>query len=89
MSGLIGKAEIVPSLKHEYMVVPIGAIHEADDMEGYIYLVRDSMYEKKRVKILNISESLAYIEGNITQGEQIISEGAEFLNTGSIIEIVE
>lgn len=89
ISGLIGKAEIVTSAKNEYMVLPLGVIHEADDMEGFIYLVRDSIYEKRRVKILNISDSIAYIEGNITMNELVIAEGAEFLNAGSIIEIVE
>jgi RND family efflux transporter MFP subunit len=89
ISGLIGKAVITPSVKDEYIVLPLGVIHEAEDMEGYIYLVRDSIYEKKRVKILNISDSLAYVEADISVNEKVIAHGAEFLNAGSILEIVE
>jgi len=89
ISGLIGKAEITPSVKKECIMVPISVLHDADDMEGYIYLVRDSVYEKRRVDILHISDSEVYISSDLPSNERVISEGAEYLNPGSVIEIVE
>ncbi len=88
-SGFIGKATIIPTLKKEYNVLPISAIHDANDLEGYVYLVKDSVYEKKRVDILHVTDSMVYVNGDLTGNEIVITEGAEYLKPGSIFEIIK
>ncbi len=89
LSGLIGKAEITPSLKEELIVLPISVIHDANDMEGYIYLVNDSSYKKQHIDILHIADSVVYTKGDFSQNVKIIAEGGEYLDPGTIIEIVK
>jgi RND family efflux transporter MFP subunit len=87
-SGLIGKAEIIPSQKKEYEVLPYSALHDADDMGGYIYLAHDSLFEKKHIDILSLSDSMIYFKCDVYGTEKVIVDGGEYLNPGSVIEIV-
>jgi len=89
VSGLIGKVEIIPSALKDYVTIPLNVIHETHEMEGYIFLVRDTGFVREPVKILNFSDSIAYIENNFPLNEIIISDGAEYLTSGSLIDIVE
>mgnify|MGYP000984082675 CR=1 FL=1 len=89
VSGLIGKVEITPSDKNDYVVLPLDVIHDAHEMEGYIYLVRDSSFERKHIRLLNLTDSLVYIPGDFLLSEIVISDGADYLISGSVIEIVE
>lgn len=88
LSGLIGKAEIIPSKKEEYMALPLSALQEADDMGGYLYLAHDSLFEKRHIDIISLSDSMIYFKGSVSSTDSIIIEGGEYLNPGSVIEIV-
>jgi len=89
VSGLIGKAEIIPSKTREYSILPVHAIHDADDMIGYVYLVNGKGYKKKKIEILHISDSIIYIGKGINENDSVITEGADFLEPGMGIEIID
>lgn len=89
ITGLIGKAEIIPSKKNDCIALPIGTLHDANDREGYIYVVSDSSFIKKRVDILEITDSMIYVSTDLLLYEKVIAEGAEYLNPGSTFEIVK
>lgn len=89
ISGLIGKASIIPNLKNQYQALPIKVLHDAEGMSGFVYLVSDSSYEKRQIDIVKITDSLIYFTGTIDTSAQIIAEGAEYLIPGTILEIVE
>jgi multidrug efflux system membrane fusion protein len=89
ISGLIGAADIIPAKKETCFGLPVGVLHDANDMSGFVYIVTDSTYERKKVEIVQIINDKVYIDGNLKQGDRIISEGAEYLNPESKIAIVE
>ncbi len=89
VSGLIGKAEIIPSHTEEYLVLPMHNIHDADDMTGYVYLVKGNGYEKRKVEILHISDSLVYLGKGIEENDSVITDGADFIEPDMGIEIVD
>lgn len=89
ISGLIGKASIIPALKKEYRALPVKVLHDAEGMIGFVYLVSDSSYEKRQVEIVKITDSLIYFNGAIDTTDQIIAEGAEYLTPETTLEIVE
>ncbi len=89
VSGLIGKAEITPFVKNEYVVLPVEIIHETDDMTGYIYLIKRGGYEKRKIQIRHISDSMIYIGEGLNLNDSIISDGADFLEPGTEIEIID
>ena len=89
VSGLIGKAEIIPSIKNDYVVLPLHNIHDADNTNGYVYLVDGDGYEKRKISILHISDSLVYLDKGLTESDSVISDGAEFLEPDMGIEIFD
>lgn len=89
VSGLVGKAEIIPSFTREYLILPIHTIHDAENMTGYVYLVKGNTYQKRRVEILHISDSLVFLGSGISELDSVISEGAGFLETDMEIEIID
>ncbi len=89
VSGLIGKAEIIPSVKNEYKVLPLHNIHDADNAVGYVYVAKGNRFEKRKIDIVHISDSLVYISSGISINDTIISEGADFLEATMEIEIIE
>ena len=46
-------------------------------------------YQKKKIEILHISDSLVYLGKGIDEDDSVISEGAGFLEPDMEIEIVE
>jgi membrane fusion protein, multidrug efflux system len=89
ISGLIGRASIIPALKKEYQALPIKVLHDAEGMSGFVYLASDSTYEKRQIDIMKITDSLIYFKSTIDTSDLIIAEGAEYLTPGTILEIVE
>lgn len=90
ISGLIGKASIIPARKQEYQSLPLKVLHDAEGLTGFVFLVRNSSYEKRQIEIVKITDSLIYFNSAIIDSSDlIISEGAEFINPGTKLEIVE
>ncbi|MGD2035316.1 MAG: efflux RND transporter periplasmic adaptor subunit [Bacteroidales bacterium] len=89
VNGLIGKAVIIPSVKHEYIVLPVHNIHEANGMTGYVYLVKGFGFEKRKVEIMHISDSLVFLGTGIHMNDSVIAEGAGFLEHEMKIEIID
>jgi RND family efflux transporter MFP subunit len=86
VSGFIAKVEILPSVLIECLIVPVGALIEANGHEGYVYQVIDRKPVKKKVNILKIGERI-YINGGINAGDKVIVEGVNYVNNNSDIII--
>jgi RND family efflux transporter MFP subunit len=89
LSGMIAKAEISPSKKSRVSLVPIESLVEADGMRGSVYMISPSHAAKK------VSVAVAFIHGNqaaIAAGldgiDEVITDGAAYLNDGDAIKIV-
>jgi RND family efflux transporter MFP subunit len=88
-SGMIAKAEILPSKKSRVSLVPIESLVEADGMRGSVYTISPSHAAKK------VSVAVAFIHGNyaaIAAGldgiGEVITDGAAYLSDGAAIKIV-
>ena len=46
-SGFVASVDIFPSVKKSFTMVPVGAIVEADGLNGYIYTVTAEMKARK------------------------------------------
>jgi RND family efflux transporter MFP subunit len=89
LSGMIAKAEISPSKKSRVSLVPIESLIEADGLRGSVYAISPSRTAKK------VGVSVAFIYGNhaaIAAGlegiDEVITDGAAYLNDGDAIKIV-
>jgi RND family efflux transporter MFP subunit len=89
LSGMIAKAEILPSKKSRFSLVPIESLIEADGSRGSVYTILPSHAAKK------VGVTVAFIYGNhaaIAAGldgiDEVITDGAAYLNDGDTIKIV-
>jgi len=88
-SGFVASADIYPSVRKSFTMVPIGSIVEADGLQGYIYIVNSEMIARKiHVEISVISGNNAAVTGIPAGVSEVVSEGAAYLREGVAVEIV-
>jgi multidrug efflux system membrane fusion protein len=88
-SGFVASAEIFPSVKRPFTIVPVGSIVEADGLQGYIYIVTGEMKARKiHIEIAAITGSMVAVKG-IPEGiTEVVSEGMAYLKDGDKVEVV-
>jgi multidrug efflux system membrane fusion protein len=89
-TGFVAGVEVFPSKKETFIMVPVGAIVEADGQEGYVYTVNEStIVQKIKIEIVTISGSKAAIRGDLNGIREIVTEGAAYLRDGEKVKIVK
>jgi multidrug efflux system membrane fusion protein len=89
VSGFVASADIFPSVKKVFTMVPVGSVVEADGLHGYIYIVNGRMEARKvYVEIAAISGKMAAVTGIPSGVSEIVSEGAAYLRDGVKVEVV-
>jgi RND family efflux transporter MFP subunit len=89
-SGFVASADIYPSVKKSFTMVPVGSIIEADGLRGYIYIVNSEMRARKiLVEITLIAGNRAAVKGIPEEITEVVSEGAAYLRDGVEVEIVK
>jgi multidrug efflux system membrane fusion protein len=90
VSGFVASADIYPSVKKSFTMVPVGSIVEADGLHGYIYIVNSEMKARKiYVEITVITGNRAAVTGIPAGIYEVVSEGAAYLRDGDEVEIVK
>jgi RND family efflux transporter MFP subunit len=88
-SGFIAGVEIFPSQRESLVMIPVGAIVEADGRRGHIFYVTDSgTVKKSEVGIETLKGSEAAVKGIPPGVSEIVSEGAAYLRDGERVRIV-
>jgi multidrug efflux system membrane fusion protein len=88
-SGFVASADIYPSVKKSFTMVPVGSIIEADGLRGYVYIVNYGMKARKiLVEITVISGNRAAVTGIPEEVTEVVSEGAAYLRDGAEVEII-
>ncbi|MCI0696180.1 efflux RND transporter periplasmic adaptor subunit [candidate division KSB1 bacterium] len=89
LSGMIAKAEISPSKKSRVSLVPIESLVEADGSRGSVYTISPSQAAKKvGVSVAFIYANHAAIDAGLEGIDEVITDGAAYLNDGDAIKIV-
>jgi RND family efflux transporter MFP subunit len=89
LSGMIAKAEISPSKKTRVALVPIESLVEADGSRGSVYTISPSHAAKKvGVYVAFIYGNRAAIADGLEGVDEVITDGAAYLNDGDAIKIV-
>ena len=90
-SGLVAKLLIVPTsaLAGQRVYVPISAIVEGNGREASVFVLADSHVQRRSVEVAFIeNESVALTKG-LEAGEQVITDGALYLEDGEQVTIQE
>jgi RND family efflux transporter MFP subunit len=89
-SGFVASADIYPSVKKTFTMVPMGSIVEADGLHGYIYTVSNEMKARKiYIEIASINGAMAAVTGIPEEVETVVTEGAAYLRDGIAVEVVK
>jgi RND family efflux transporter MFP subunit len=89
-SGFIAAISIIPSRPESYFRIPIGALTEAEDRTGYVFVVSDSSTATKiQVEIAAVYDSWAAIASGLKGNEDLVTEGAAYLTDGEKVIVIE
>jgi hypothetical protein len=89
VSGFVASADIYPSVKKSFTLIPVGSLVEADGMHGYIYIVNSEMKARKiYVEITVITGTKAAVTGIPEGVTEVVFEGAAYLRDGAEVEIL-
>ena len=87
-TGFISRADIYPSTVNRSLVLPIHSLIDATDNSAFIYVFEDGAVEKRRIRTGAIlGEEVVILEG-LSEGEEIVTDGAKYLREGSEVEVM-
>lgn len=88
-SGLFARFDISPQITNSYDVIPVDALVEANEKEGFVYKVTSSQsVVREKVSIKNVKNNQLYVHSGLVQGDAVVTKGASYINSNSQIEIV-
>ncbi len=90
ISGFVAEIKIFSSQKQKAGRIPVESLKDANKNKGFIFKVKDSDggVEKLEVEICGIRNDAIYICSGIKENEEIITEGAAYLNTDSKVKVI-
>jgi RND family efflux transporter MFP subunit len=87
-TGFISRAEIYPGEVKRSLVLPLHALIDATDNRAFIFVLKEGMAEKRMIRTGAIlGEEVVVLEG-LSEGEEVITDGAKYLREGSEVEII-
>lgn len=88
--GLCGEADLFPSNKNIFKVIPIEAIIEGDGNTAYVYTIDRKNMRAYRVKILILALDGDQVYVNIdTNLSEVITEGVSYLSQNAKVNLIE
>jgi len=90
-SGLVAKLTITPSSARagERVYVPIAAIVEGNGREARVFVLDKDHARRRDVSVAFIEGESVALTGGVEPGEQVITDGAQYLEDGEQVAIAE
>lgn len=88
--GLIAKVTLAEAAATVVPVVPVNALLEANDGQGSVYVVDAGQHVARRVEVRTgrlVGDAVEIVSG-IAVGQQVVTEGAEYLRDGSAVSVL-
>lgn len=88
-SGLIAKLTIVPSTANNgsRVYVPIASIVEGDGSRASVFVLDNDRVHRRKVEVAFIENDAVALLGGIKAGEQIVTDGALYLEDGEQVAV--
>jgi len=88
-SGLIGRVEIRPAAARQLMLVPMGALLEADGISATVYaLAPDARHaERRSVRIAFLAGDRVAIASGLEGVAAVVTDGAAYLDDGAAVTV--
>lgn len=89
VSGLVATVRITPSRQETLPTIPIVSLLEADNDQGYVYLLNTNRrsVRKQAVRVAQPQENGVAISEGLKSGDVVITDGVSYLTTQSIVNV--
>lgn len=88
-TGFIARAEILPAGTLRDVVVPLEALQDASDRNADVFVYRDGIARKRRIRIGKLLDDRVVVKEGLLPGEEVITDGAPYLTDGDEVEKME
>ncbi|MBL8269545.1 efflux RND transporter periplasmic adaptor subunit [Steroidobacter sp.] len=90
-SGLVAKLTIIPATAKagERVYVPIGAIVEGDGRTARVFVLDQKHARQRQVEVAFLEGETVALNSGLEAGEQVITDGAQYLEDGEEVTIAE
>ena len=89
-AGFVAGIDIYPAVKKAFIMLPLGAVIDADGKKGFIWSVTDSGTVKKlEVELEELSGQKVAVKGIPDGVREVVSEGAAYLKDGMNVKVVK
>jgi len=87
VSGFIVKVTIYPSRTSRKMIqIPAEAVQEVNGIKGNVWLIKDGKPVRQEIEIYSITDMGIIVSSGLVEGDEIITDGGEYVREGSEIE---
>jgi RND family efflux transporter MFP subunit len=90
-SGFVGKVRIMPANSRTYSIIPVEALIEGAQKEGFVYeAIPDANQVKKRnIKIDRIYGDFLLVTSGLEGVNEVVTLGSSYLSENSLIDIIK
>jgi RND family efflux transporter MFP subunit len=91
ISGFVAKADIYPSMKRNYHLIPIESLVEAKANYGLVYALRsqNNTTERIPIQIGHVFGDQVAVYSGLEKVSHVITDGAAYLTEGSLVSVVK
>jgi membrane fusion protein, multidrug efflux system len=89
VQGLVAKVALTPQGSSQVQVIPVQALLEANDKEAGVFVLDEAAQEVHRVSIEigRMNGGKIEVLKGLTDGEQVVTDGAAFLENGEKVRV--
>jgi len=87
VSGFIVKVTIYPARTSRKMVlIPAEAVQEGNGIRGDVWLIKDGKPVRQSIEIYSITDAGIIVTSGLNEGDEIVTEGGEYVREGIEVE---
>jgi RND family efflux transporter MFP subunit len=87
VSGFIAKVDIYPEAMEKHVVIPVESLIDGTGLTGYVMVLAGGQPERRKIQIHAVTDHGIVVREGLSPGEELITEGAQYIKSGSRIEI--
>ena len=86
-TGFISRVEILPRQELQSLIVPLEALVDAGDHRARVFVLQEGKALKREVRTGMILDDHVVVREGLSEGEEVICEGALYLSGGEAVEV--
>ncbi len=89
ISGFVAKAIISPPSKGSFLSVPVESLVEANENQANVFVISGDKVTKTKIEIGRLSGKYVEVKSGVTNNDQIVFSGANFLSDNQKVKVIK